>query len=171
VPEVELAVVVHLAKEPPDVLNVRVRKRVVVVAPVHPLAEALRAARDLARRPDDLLPALVRELREAVLLDLPLRVEAELALDADLDPEALAVEPVLVALVEALEGLVALEDVLERPPPRRVDRQGLVRGHRPVDEAPDGPPAVLLAELLEGLLLLPPGEDLELQRRVVGNAR
>ena len=62
-----------------------------------------------------------RELLEAVLLDLALRVEAELALDANLDPEALAVEPVLVALVEAAHGPVALKHVLQGPPPGRVD--------------------------------------------------
>ena len=45
-----------------------------------------------------------RELGEAVLLDLALRVQPELALDPDLDPEPLAVEAVLVALVEARAG-------------------------------------------------------------------
>jgi len=62
----------------------------------------------------DALAALRRELRETVLLDLPLRAEAEGLLDLDLDPQTLGVEAVLVALVEAAEGLVALEDVLQR---------------------------------------------------------
>ncbi len=53
------------------------------------------------RRLDDDLAAAARELGQAELLDLALRVEPQLALDADLDPEALAVEPVLVALVVA----------------------------------------------------------------------
>ena len=60
------------------------------------------------------------KLVEAVLLDLPLGVQAELLLDADLDPQPLAVEAVLVALVEAAERLVALEDVLQRAAPGRV---------------------------------------------------
>ena len=136
VAEVEPAPLVHDLQEPPDVLDVRVGEREVVVAPVHPLAEADRAARQLAGRPDDDLAARARELLEPVLLDLALRVEAELPLDADLDPEPLAVEAVLVALVEAAQRLVALEDVLQRPPPRRVDGERLVRRHRPVDEAP-----------------------------------
>ena len=72
----------------------------------------------LPRRLDDDLAAAARELGEAVLLDLTLRVEAERALDADLDPEPLAVEAVLVALVEAAQRLVALEDVLQRATPR-----------------------------------------------------
>src|SRR5581483_3839082 len=133
-------------------------------APVHPLAEALAAARDLLRRPDHDVAAAARELLEAERLDLALRVEPELALDADLDPEALAVEPVLVALVEAAQGLVALEDVLQRPPPRRVHRERLVRGHGAVDEGPDRAAAVLRAHLLEGPLALPELEDLELER-------
>ena len=62
-------------------------------------------ARELLGRPDDLLAAAARELGEAVLLDLALRVETELALDADLDPETLAVEAVLVALVEPRSAL------------------------------------------------------------------
>ena len=101
VAQVEPAALVHELQEPPDVLDVRVGEREVVVPPVHPLAEPLRAARSAPRRPDDLLAAAPRELREPVLLDLALRVEPELALDADLDPEPLAVEAVLVALVEA----------------------------------------------------------------------
>ena len=63
-------------------------------------------------------------------------------LDADLDPEPLAVEAVLVALVEALERLVALEDVLQRAAPGRVDAErDLVRRHRPVDERERRPAA------------------------------
>src|SRR5262249_40306378 len=108
---------------------------------------------------------------EPVLLDLALRVEPELALDADLDPEALAVEPVLVALVEAAQRLVALEDVLQRPPPRRVDGKRLVRRHGAVDERPLRPAPAPLAEPLERALALPHVEDLELQRVVVGLVR
>src|SRR5262249_49273508 len=147
-------------EEPPDVLDVRVAEREVVVAPVHPLAEAPAAVRQLLRGLDDDVAAARRELLKPVLLDLPLRVEPERALDADLDPQALAVEPVLEALVEAAHRLVALEDVLERPPPRRVHRERLVRGHRPVDERPLLVAAILVAQLLERALALPALEDL-----------
>ena len=160
VSQVEPALLVHPLEEAPDVLDVRVGERVVVVAPVHPLPQADAPARDLVGRPHDLLAAAAGELGEAVLLDLVLRVQAQLALDADLDPEALAVEAVLVALVEAAQRLVALEDVLERAAPRRVHAEGLVRGDGTVHEAPDRAAAVTLAHLLEGLPLLPPGENL-----------
>src|SRR5215471_20128334 len=96
---------------------------------------------------DDHLAALPGELVEPVLLDLALRVEAELALDRDLDPEPLAVEAVLVALVEAAEGLVALEDVLQRPAPGGVDGERLVRRDRAVDERPAGAAAIPLTQL------------------------
>ena len=128
----------------------------------------MRAARQLLGRLDDDLAAAARELLEAELLDLPLRVKPELPLDADLDPEPLAVEAVLVALVEAAQRLVALEDVLERPAPRRVDGERLVRGHRAVDERPLRAAAVLRAQLLEGALPLPELEDLQLERIGVG---
>jgi hypothetical protein len=171
VAHVEPAVLVHPLQQPPDVLDVRVAEGEVVAAPVHPLSEPLRAARELLRGPDDDLAAAARELGEAVLLDLTLRVEAQLALDPHLDPEPLAVEPVLVALVVAAQGLVALEDVLERAPPRRVHRERLVRGHRAVDEAEPGPALVLPPQALEGLLPLPELEDLELERGVIGLVR
>ena len=123
------------------------------------------------RRLDDDLAATARELGEAELLDLALRVQAQLALDADLDPEALAVEAVLVALVVAAQRLVALEDVLQRAAPRMVDAHRSVRRHRPVDEAERRPAPVQLAQPLERLLALPQIEDLELERGMVGLVR
>ena len=54
VAQVEPPALVHELQEAPDVLDVRVGEREVVVAPVHPLAEPLRAARELrspTRRP------------------------------------------------------------------------------------------------------------------------
>ena len=161
----------HALEEAPDVLDVRVGEREVVVPPVHPLAEPLRPARELRRRPDDLLAAAPCELGEAVVLDVPLRVEPELALDAHLDPQALAVEPVLIALVEAAERLVALEDVLQRAPPRGVHRERLVGGDGAVDEAEGRAATVLLAQLLERPLALPALEDRELERVVIGLVR
>ena len=168
---VEPVVLVHALQHPPDVLDVRVAEGEVVATPVHPLPEPDRAARDVRGRLDDHLATAARELREPELLDLALRVEAERALDADLDPEALAVEPVLVALVVAAHGLVALEDVLERPAPGRVHGELLVRGHRAVDEAEAGTSPVLLPEAVEGPLALPEIEDLELERGVIGLVR
>ena len=150
-------------QHPPDVLDVRVAEGEVVLAPVHPLAEALRPLPQLLRVADDGLAALRGEVLQPVLLDLALRVEPELALDSDLDPEPLAVEAVLVALVEATERLVALEEVFQRAAPRRMDTEILVGRHRPVGEREGRAAAVLLAELGERSLLLPAREHLPLE--------
>src|SRR5262249_59524416 len=82
--QVEPIALVHGLQHAPDVFDVRVAEREVVVAPVHPLTEPLRALPELVRRPDDELTALPGELLEPVFLDLALRVQAEVALDADL---------------------------------------------------------------------------------------
>ncbi len=165
---VEVTALVHLAQEPPDVLDVGVREGEVVASPVHPLAETNGSFGERARGPHDHVAATARELGQAVLLDLSLRVQPELALDADLDPEALAVEPVLIPLMEPPHGLVALEDVLERPSPGRVHTENhSVRGDGPVDEAEPRPPGVLLPQPGERLLALPEIEKLELERVVI----
>src|SRR3569623_1176692 len=110
---VQPAATVDLLEERPDVLDVGVAEGVVVVVPVHPLAEPDELLRLQLAVEGDPVAAAARELRETVVLDLALRAEPELLLDLDLDPEALGVEAVLVALVEAPHRLVALEHVLE----------------------------------------------------------
>ena len=166
---VQRAPVVQRLQEPPDVLDVRVAEGVVVVAPVHPLAQPDRLLRDHARGLGDELPAAGRECVQPVLLDLPLGVEPEISLDLDLDPEPLAVEPVLIALVEPLQRLVALEHVLVGAAPEMVDAEPVrrVRGLRPVEEAPVRPAAISLAEPVEDPRLLPPVENLLLEGGVV----
>jgi hypothetical protein len=52
-----------------------------------------------------------------------------------------------------------------------VDAHLLVRGHRAVDERPALLAAVLVAQLAEDLLVLPPPQNLLLQLRVVGDRR
>ena len=155
-------------EELPDVLDVGVGERVVVVPPVHPLPEADRAGRQLGGRLLDDGAALRGERGEAVLLDLPLGVQPELLLDADLDPQALAVEAVLVALVVAVERLVAQEDVLQGPTPGGVHGQRLVRRDRTVDEAELRTVRVLRPQLVERALTRPEVEDRQLERVVVG---
>ena len=135
------------------------------------MPEALRLVGEHLRVLGHALAAARGELGEPVLLDLVLRVEPERPLDLDLDPEALAVEAVLVAEVEAAQRVVALEDVLERAAPGVVDAHRVVRGDRPVDEAPGRAAGVLLAQPLEGALTLPPLEQLELQGRVIRHIR
>ena len=172
VAEVEPAALVDELEEPPDVLDVRIAEREVVTSPVHPLTEADRPVGQRSRGPRDHISTSPRELGEPVLLDLALRVEAELALDPDLDPEPLAVEPVLVALVVAAERLVALKDVLQRPPPCGMDPEHHpVRRRGAVHEAEPRPVRVLLPKRVERPLVLPALEDRELEGVVVGLVR
>src|SRR5205085_527841 len=138
-----------------------------VVVPVHPHPEPPGLVRDHLGVLGHALLAALGELGEPVLLDLALRVQAEASLDPDLDPEPLAVETVLVTLVEAPKSLVALEHVLERPSPAVVGAHRIVGRKRPVDEAEVLSAAVPLAQLVEGPLTFPRLEELELERLVV----
>ena len=158
-------------QERPDVLDVRVAEGVVVVVPVHPLPEPDELLRHDLAEVRDAVAAAARELGEPVLLDLALRPEPELLLDLDLDPEALGVEAVLVALVEAAHRLVALEDVLQRPAVAVVDARRVVGGHRAVHEAEFRAAAVALPEAVEGLLTLPDLEHLQLECGMIGLVR
>ena len=115
----------------------------------------------------DALLAALGELREPVLLDLALRVEPERLLDLDLDPEPLAVEAVLVALVEAAQRLVALEDVLERPAPAWWAPIGLFAVIGPSTKLKRGPPRFCSRSWSKIRLGVPPREDLLLERRVI----
>ena len=102
------------------------------------------------------------ELGDAVRLDVALAREPQVALDVDLDPQALAVEPVLVALVLAEHRVVALEEVLVGPAPGVVDAHRVVRGDRAVEEAPARPAGVLGAEPRERAAFPPEVEQIVL---------
>src|SRR5439155_9128529 len=167
VPLVEPASLVRDLEEAPDVLDVRVREGVVVVVPVHPHAEPLRLLGDHLGEAGDPLLAARGELGDPVLLDLSFRVQPQGLLDLDLDPQALAVEPVLVALVEASKRLVALKHVLERPAPGVMDAHRVVRRDRAVDEAEALRATILLPEAVEDALFLPPRQHRSLERRVI----
>ena len=119
----------------------------------------------------DALAALRGELGQAVGLDLALRVQPERLLDLDLDVQALGVEAVLVARVEPAHGLVALEDVLQRPAVAVVDAHRVVGRDRPVHEREARAAAVPLAQLLERALALPELEDPALERGMIGDRR
>ena len=167
VAQVQPVALVTLPEEAPDVLDVGVGERVVVVVPVHPHPEAAALVGDDLGVLRHALLAALGELRDPVLLDLALGVEAELALDADLDPEALTVEAVLIPQLVPLQRLVALEHVLERPAPAVMGAHRVVGRDRAVHEAEARAAAVLLPESVEDALRLPPGEDLALEGEVV----
>jgi hypothetical protein len=83
------------------------------------------------------------EALETERLDLPLRVESQCFLDFDFHPQALAVKTILESLLVAAQRSVALDDVLERAPPRMMDAHRVVRGDRTVEEGEAWPATVL----------------------------
>src|SRR5256886_14631932 len=130
---VEPALLLPQLQHVPDVRDVQIAVRVVGVRPVHPLTHADGPLRDRGRRPIDAGAAGFGEHRDAVGIDVALAVEVQLALDLHLDPEALAIEAVLVALVESLHRLVTLVDILVGTRPGAVHPHALdVRGDRTV---------------------------------------
>ena len=164
---IEPAALVDVLQKTPDVADVRVREGVVVVVPVHPLAEPDRLTGLHLRELGDPFATTAGELGKAVFLDLTLRVQAEGLLDFDLDPEPLTVEAVLVALIEPVQRLVTLKDVLEGSAPRVVDAHRTVGCDGAVDEAPGRATRILRPELLEDVRVLPPGKELPLQGGVI----
>ena len=142
--------------------------QLVGVVPVHPHAEPDRLLGLAGRVGEDPLLAQAHEAVDPVVLDVALRGEAEVALDVDLDPQALAVEPVLVALVLAEHRVEALVEVLVGAAPGVVDAHRVVGRDRAVEEAPARAAGVLRAEAGERAPVAPLGEDLVLLGDEVG---
>ena len=142
--------------------------QLVRIVPVHPEAEPHRLLGLAGRVGEHPLLAQGHEVGDAEGLDVALALEAEVALDVDLDPQALAVEPVLVALVLAEHGVEALEQVLVGAAPGVVDAHRVVGRDRAVEEAPGRPARVLGPEPGERRALPPLREDVVLQRDEVG---
>ena len=157
---VDVSLLVADLEEVPDGVVVLVRHRMIRVVPVHPVAEPDRLLGLDVREPPDALLAEIDELVDAELLDVGLGGHAEVFLDVDLDPQALTVEAVLVALLEALHGLVALEEVLVGAAPCVVNAHGVVRRDWAVHEGEALAGAVVANEVLfDDAALVPPGEQ------------
>ena len=137
--------------------------QLVGVIPVHPHPEADRLLGLSRGVGQHTLLAQRDEFRDPVGLDVTLRGEAEVALDVDLDPQALTVEPVLPALVVSEHRVEALVEVLVGAAPGVMDAHRVVRGDRAVEEAPVRPPGQLRAQPCECVPLLPQRQDPMLQ--------
>ena len=130
------AALVAALQEVPDVFDVGVGMGVVGVVPVHPLTEANGLAGLDAGEGFDAGAAGVGEGFQAKGFDVALGVEAQVFFDFNLQPEALAVEAVLVALVVAAHGPVTLVDVLVGAAPGVVHAHGVVGRDRAIEERP-----------------------------------
>ncbi len=141
--------------------------QLVGVVPVHPHAQAdrlLGLLRGVGQHP---LLAQAHERVDAIALDVPLAGVAQLPLHVDLDPETLAVEAVLPALVVAEHRMEPLVEVLVGPPPRVVDGHRVVGGDGPVEERPLLVARVLCPEAQERRTLPPQVQDAVLLGREV----
>ncbi|HZZ77650.1 MAG TPA: hypothetical protein VFE62_03970 [Gemmataceae bacterium] len=174
----ELALVALLEKRP-DRVVVFLRHREVAFAfagrlapvgvgavPVHPLAEADRLLRLATRELVDAVFAFLHKPVDALRLvprhqvfDVALRLQLQLLLDLNLDPQPLAVEAVLVAQLMAGHGEETLIRILVGAAPGVMDAHRIVRGDRAVEKGPLGLAAVLLTQTLEGLDLVPQFQD------------
>ena len=142
--------------------------QLVGVVPVHPHPEPDGLLGLAGGVGQDALLAQRHETGDPERLDVALRGEPELALDVDLDPQPLAIEPVLVALLLAQHGVVPLVQVLVGAAPGVMDAHRVVRGDRPVEEAPARSAAVLGAQPRERPTLTPQIQDLVLLGDKVG---
>ena len=161
------AALVTRLEEVPDVLDVLVGVREVGVRPIHPLPESDRLVGLDSGVSIHPLAAAVGEFGDAVRFDVALGVEPKLPLDLDFEPQSLGVEPVLVALVIAAHGPVALVDVLVGASPGVMHAHRVVGGDWPVEERPARAVPILLPQLLERAVLVPEFEDPALHRREV----
>ena len=175
VPAVDEPLAVALLEEGPDRVVVPLGHREVRLplvralgpvgvgaVPVHPVAEADGL---VGLHAGELVDAVLARLHEAVdarvgvagdeVLDVALAAQLQFLLDLDLDPQPLAVEPLLVAEVVAGHGEVAVVGVLVRPPPGVVDAHRVVGGDGAVEEAPPRLPAVEVSPLGENAVLVP----------------
>src|SRR5207249_2727696 len=99
------------------------------------------------------------------------RLQPQLFLYFYLDPESLAVEAVLVPLLMAGHGEVALESILEGAAPGVVHAHGVVGRDRPIEKRPLRLARILSAKPLEGMRFLPEFQDLVLAGNEVGTTR
>ena len=153
-----------LLEDPPQRLDVVVGQRPVRRRQIDPVAEAFGQLLPLVHVVVHALAALLDEGRDAVLLDGFLAGEAELLLDIELDRQAVGVPAALARDVVAAHGLVAREDILERPRQHMVDAGPAVRGRRPLVEDVARPGRGLPLRLAEHVGLFPETEHVLLHR-------
>ena len=147
----------------------------IAAVPVHPEAEADRLFRLHAGKAIDAVLALLHEaihrrfdVARHQVLDVALALEAEFLLDLDLDPEALAIEPLLVAEFVAGHGEVAVVGVLISSTPGMMHAHRIIGSDRPIEKRPARLALVLGLELFERANALPEGEHGALELGEVG---
>ena len=106
------------------------------IVPVHPVAQADGLIGLHRGKFEHAHLAQLDEFGQAKGLNVALALEAQFFFDIHLNPQALAVEAVLPALVVALHRVETLEEVFVRAPPGVVDAHRIVGRNRAIEEAP-----------------------------------
>ena len=160
---VDPAALVAGLEEPPDRVIIFVAIGVVGVVPIHPVAEPDRLGGLTGRELLDASLAAIDELGYAVGLDVSLALEADLLFDLDFDPETLAVEAILVALLFADHRLVALKQVLVGAAPGVVNAHRIVGRDRAVQKRnPLRRGVVAVQILVQNAVFVPPAQEIVL---------
>src|SRR6185503_2400413 len=159
VPPVEEPVVPELPEDGPDALDVFVLERDVGMVHVEPEADPLGVATPFPLVFEHALAAAGVEGGDAVLLDLILAADLELALDLDLHREAVRVPAALPRNILAAHRLVAADDVLHGSGDDVVHARQAVRRRRPFGEDERRGALAPLQSLLERADFLPELQD------------
>ena len=147
-------------EDPPAGLDVLVGVGDVGVVHVDPAADAVGHPLPVGDVAEDGLAALLVEGGDAVLLDLALVAQAQLALDLELDREAVRVPAALPRRAVAAHRLVAGDQVLEDAREDVVDAGRAVRRRRALVEREEAVGRAFLDAAFEDALLAPELEDL-----------
>ena len=150
-------------EDPPAGLDVLVGVGDVRLAHVDPAADAVGHPLPVGDVAEDGLAALLVEGGDAVLLDLALVAQAELALDLEFDGQAVRVPAALPRRAVAAHRLVAGDQVLEDAREDVVHAGRPVRRRRALVEREEAVGRALLDAALEDALLAPELEDLLLE--------
>jgi len=110
------------------------------IVPVHPVAEADRLLSLTCGLAQDAGLAFEHKRSEAIPFDVVLGLEPFLLLHLDLDPQPLAVEAVLIALLVTAHRPEALPQILIATSPPVVHAHRIVGRDGPVDKGPAGCP-------------------------------
>ncbi len=121
-------------QERPDGIVIFVGEGIVVITPIHPVTKADRLFRLSFRERKDPFFTLFNERGDAICFDIALVLHAKIFFDLDLNPESLAIEAILIALLVALHGLKALIQIFIGSSPRVVNTHRVVRGDRTIQE-------------------------------------
>ena len=167
---VEEAPVKEVLQAPPDALNIGGFQGGVGVLQVHPVGDALGKGLPLLLVGEDGLAAGLVEALNAVGLNLPLALEAELLLHLQLHGKPVGVPACPPGRVVAPHGLVAGEEVLVAPGLGVAHVGEAVGGGRALVDGVAGTAFAVFHALLEDLFPLPEGQDLLFQLGKVGLA-